>query len=602
MSSRIGIRLNNIDSVTLVTYVRLNDTDSTVRRLSQRRMSSPLTASSSSDIPCKKLKLAAININSIASPGRIDELQTFVTENEIDILALSELKIDSTVHPHLYSLSNFHPPIIKSRTRRGGGVGIYVSNLLPFIRMDHLENDEVEAVWAKIKINDKFLVICSTYLPPHATSERQTRFLDYLTDSVTQANAHSPELIFIMGDFNAGNCWLPPDGPRHSPVSSFDDKLKSTSESIGLTQLINTATRIQEGTHNIRDLIFTDSPELIVHSGILSSFSNLDHFPIFATLSISWPVKKNVNKTQVWDYRNTDIEALVQSLSQIDWESITDKNVDEAVKTLTDKLQEVASRCIPTKTVRVRQDKPWVTTDLRRNIRKRERLFKIASSRQTDHDWARWRAQSNLVTSINRKLKNEHTKQKVIILLESRKDSYKYHKILKDIAGVRRDSEIPPLIATDGTIISDDNIKAEKFNNYFCAQTDIRITDIQREHLREYENTQSKTINHLDTIVFTSKDVLNVINGLDASKACGPDKIPTRFLKMVAIYIAEPLAVIFNKSLSEGKYPHFWKTANVKPVFKGKGSPSDLKNYRPISLLPCASKIFEKLIFKAICI
>ena len=106
--------------------------------------------------------------------------------------------------------------------------------------------------------------------------------------------------------------------------------------------------------------------------------------------------------------------------------------------------------------------------------------------------------------------------------------------------------------------------------------------------------------NRLDTIIFTPQEILNVINGLDASKACGPDKLPTRFLKMVAIYIAEPLAKLFNKSLSAGKYPTLWKNANVKPVFKGKGSPSDIKNYRPISLLPCVSKILEKLMFKRI--
>ena len=35
----------------------------------------------------------------------------------------------------------------------------------------------------------------------------------------------------------------------------------------------------------------------------------------------------------------------------------------------------------------------------------------------------------------------------------------------------------------------------------------------------------------------------------------------------------------------------------MKPIYKGKGSPSDLTNFRPISLLPCVSKIFEKLMF-----
>ena len=69
---------------------------------------------------------------------------------------------------------------------------------------------------------------------------------------------------------------------------------------------------------------------------------------------------------------------------------------------------------------------------------------------------------------------------------------------------------------------------------------------------------------------------------------------------MIAIYIADPLTEIFNKSLLEGKYPNIWKRANVKPVFKGKGSPSELQNYRPISLLPCVSKVFEKLMFNRI--
>ena len=112
------------------------------------------------------------------------------------------------------------------------------------------------------------------------------------------------------------------------------------------------------------------------------------------------------------------------------------------------------------------------------------------------------------------------------------------------------------------------------------------------------KNTQPETQNHIDSIVFTPNEVLNTINRLDASKASGPDKLPTRLLKMIAIFIADPLAEIFNKSLAAGKYPSLWKRATVKPIFKGKGSPSELKNYRPISLLPCVSKIFEKLVFK----
>ena len=61
-----------------------------------------------------KLSLAHVNINSITAPGKLDELQQFVETNAIQILALSETKTDSTVHPSQYTLSNFQTSNILS--------------------------------------------------------------------------------------------------------------------------------------------------------------------------------------------------------------------------------------------------------------------------------------------------------------------------------------------------------------------------------------------------------------------------------------------------------------------------------------------------------
>ena len=111
-------------------------------------------------------------------------------------------------------------------------------------------------------------------------------------------------------------------------------------------------------------------------------------------------------------------------------------------------------------------------------------------------------------------------------------------------------------------------------------------------------NDEHANLRKLESIVITPQDIIQTINRLDSSKACGPDMVPAKLLKMSAIYIAEPLAKIFNKSLSTGKYPTPWKRANVKPIFKGKGSPSEVKNYRPISLLPCVSKNLRETRFQ----
>ena len=60
--------------------------------------------------------------------------------------------------------------------------------------------------------------------------------------------------------------------------------------------------------------------------------------------------------------------------------------------------------------------------------------------------------------------------------------------------------------------------------------------------------------------------------------------------------VAPPLKIIFTNILSTGIYPDLWKLADVTPIHK-KDDKQLIKNYRPISLLPICSKIFEKIVF-----
>ena len=58
----------------------------------------------------------------------------------------------------------------------------------------------------------------------------------------------------------------------------------------------------------------------------------------------------------------------------------------------------------------------------------------------------------------------------------------------------------------------------------------------------------------------------------------------------------KPLSIIFKNCLQTGNFPNNWKKSNVVPIHK-KGDKQFLQNYRPVSLLPICSKIFEKIIF-----
>ena len=78
-----------------------------------------------------------------------------------------------------------------------------------------------------------------------------------------------------------------------------------------------------------------------------------------------------------------------------------------------------------------------------------------------------------------------------------------------------------------------------------------------------------------------------------ASKATGPDGIPAIVLKMCSPELSPIVAKLFSMCLAVSVFPSSWKVASVVPVFKGGGERSESTNYRPISLLPIISKIFE---------
>ena len=87
----------------------------------------------------------------------------------------------------------------------------------------------------------------------------------------------------------------------------------------------------------------------------------------------------------------------------------------------------------------------------------------------------------------------------------------------------------------------------------------------------------------LNSIVVTEELVNKALDKLKPNKATGADEIYPRILKECHSEVSNPLCLIFNKSLKEGKVPSDWKKANATPIFK-KGSKKEAGNYRPVSL------------------
>jgi hypothetical protein len=141
-------------------------------------------------------------------------------------------------------------------------------------------------------------------------------------------------------------------------------------------------------------------------------------------------------------------------------------------------------------------------------------------------------------------------------------------------------------------IISDAKEKAEVLNDYFCSQSTI---DGAATIPNDIISFQSSVI--LSNVIATEYEINSLLRGVDIRKACGPDGISNRIIKICADGITSAFAYLVNLSLSSGVFPEQWKAANVIPLFKTKVDRESKLNYRPISLLDSLSKIIERVVF-----
>ena len=88
--------------------------------------------------------------------------------------------------------------------------------------------------------------------------------------------------------------------------------------------------------------------------------------------------------------------------------------------------------------------------------------------------------------------------------------------------------------------------------------------------------------------------VRTVVKNLPPDKVCAGE-IPIKILKESTFCFHE-LRNCINESLTNNKFPDTLKLSDITPVFK-KMDPSDKANYRPVSILPLVSKVFEKIMY-----
>jgi hypothetical protein len=95
--------------------------------------------------------------------------------------------------------------------------------------------------------------------------------------------------------------------------------------------------------------------------------------------------------------------------------------------------------------------------------------------------------------------------------------------------------------------------------------------------------------------VFSTDQVINILQKLPNRKAAGLDGIYNEVLKTASHIIAPVLTNALSKT---AHFPEEWKTVIIVPKFKNKGSAEEIANYLPIALNSCMRRVYEKCILK----
>ena len=152
----------------------------------------------------------------------------------------------------------------------------------------------------------------------------------------------------------------------------------------------------------------------------------------------------------------------------------------------------------------------------------------------------------------------------------------------------------------NGISVTDPKTISNSFNNFF---TNIgptfanKIAAPSNKSFMDFFKNKTKSTFRFQEV--SPLDVLKTISNLKSKSSSGHDNITSTLIKQIAQPLSYPLALIINQSLKTGIFPDCLKLAKGIPIYK-KDDLTLFDNYRPISLLPIISKIFERIVFNQI--
>ena len=530
------------------------------------------------------ITILSINCNSIRSIRKQGDFLSLIDAHNPTIILGCESKLSSDIatyecFPKEYEVYR------KDRNSNGGGVFIAIDKKLTSKHETSLNRD-CETVWASIQLaNTQKLFVASHYRPPNS----KVKDLEELESAIMEIHQTSrgkhPNCI-IGGDFNCPGITWAQDQQQLTAQTAVERKLLDIYEQYDLTQHVHATTRPASG--NILDIMFSSKPNLITNTEVHTGIS--DHNAVLATVDtrpkLHYSPTRKIFQFRKADFDSMNLEALeFNSTFMMDNPSL--RSVEENWKIFKDHLNYLINKFVPSKLSKNKRHLPWVSRDIKRLMRKRERLYKIAREDPRKQHWASYNKLRNRV----KKTVEEAHKDYVNGLGNSLKsgESKKFYSYIK----LKRTENIGiPVLQKDGAYKITDSDKAEALNLQFKSA-------FVEENPHDSPNLGPSPYPAIGGITFTKNGIVKLLRSIKPGKAGGPDNLPAHVLKELAYSIADVITFIFQQSYDQGKLPRDWLQARVTALYK-KGDKMNPANYRPVSLTCLLCKTMEHVMFSHI--
>lgn len=592
-----------------------------------------------------QLKIINLNINSIISKHKRIQLSELLKISKPDIVLLTETKIKPA---HKITFTDYEFIRNDRLTDSGGGTAIIIKSNIAYEAVNTPSNIEhLELSLIKIPLKDKrFLYVGSWYNAPGRTLIQGDIYA-----VLNEINNSSSNNFFILGgDLNARHQdWF------NTVHNNSGKRLKTIVDKTPQIKLLHT----MEPTHKDSFLDFflihfklnVEFPanhastylkclpvnisdhhavELIInlttHNGNALTIQHNDLPILFSYKKANW--KKFRAYSSHVASRNDEINIPNNKNLSV---AIIDKQIDK----ITDLIKKAMQKCIPkfqpNKIKHV--DLPSYILNLlkekHRLCRKLHRIFLHTGNKQH----AEYITTKSLLKCLESMVKNAidaHLQSNWETKLRNIKYNADMYKNIKTVLGNTSFDKIPTLqLNTNGNnlLICNDTDKANLFGKHFesvhlqnnlmgnkqftndinssvhrwlHSYTDEYIpaqSNIPIQTAVQFSNKQKSDAKSPVLPYFTTPSHLAaILKTVNNKKSSGYDDIPNAVLKQLPPSIIRIICILFNNCLNLCYFPEKWKIAQISPIRKPNKSPIYIANYRPISLLPCLGKLFEKII------